>query len=168
MGDVVVRGGTACGYCWWQLCCADDHRCKEVVGNNAGAVVEQSTVLAGMLSIVAGKMRLAGGRLYVRWMGDVPGVVEAGGTPVDRWEVDYDEVESLGGWLQALVVAGNIETAHIYVSSWACHEIECHEKSETVCAKTLYCVLAAAAFPGAAADFLSSIQRVSGRGTSLS
>ena len=164
MGDVVVRGGTA----WWQLCCTDDHRCKEVVGNNAGAVVEQSTVLAGMLSIVAGKMRLAGGRLYVRWMGDVPGVVEAGDTPVDRWEVDYDEVESLGGWLQALVVAGNIETAHIYVSSWACHEIECHEKSETVCAKTLYCVLAAAAFPGAAADFLSSIQRVSGRGTSLS
>ena len=164
MGDVVVRGGTA----WWQLCCADDHRCKEVVGNNAGAVVEQSTVLAGMLSIVAGKMRLAGGRLYVRWMGDVPGVVEAGDTLVDRWEVDYDEVESLGGWLQALAVAGNIETAHIYVWSWGCHEIECHEMSETVCAMTLYCVLAAAAFPGAAVDFLSSIQRVSGRGTSLS
>ena len=162
MGDVVVRGGTA----WWQLCCTDDHRCKEVVGNNAGAVVEQSTVLAGMLSIVAGNSRLAGGWRHVGWMGDGPGVVEVGGTPVDRWEVD--EVESLGGWLQALVVAGNIETAHIYVSSWACHEIECHEKSETVCAKTLYCVLAAAAFPGAAADFLSSIQRVSGRGTSLS
>ena len=99
-----------------------------MVGNNAGAVVEQSTVLAGMLSIVAGKMRLAGGRLYVRWMGDVPGVVEAGDTPVDRWEVDYDEVESLGGWLQALAVAGNIETAHRYVWSWGCHlkhEIEC-------------------------------------------
>ena len=125
MGDVVVRGGIACGYCWWQLCCADNHRCKEVVGNNAGAVVEQSAVLAGMLSIVAGKMRLAGGRLYVRWMGDVPGVVEAGDTPVDRWEVDYDEVESLGGWLQALAVAGNIETAHRYVWSWGCHEIEC-------------------------------------------
>ena len=124
MGDVVVRGGTA----WWQLCCTDDHRCKEVVGNNAGAVVEQSTVLAGMLSIVAGNSRLAGGWLHVGWMGDVPGVVEAGGTPVDRWEVDYDEVESLGGWLQALAVAGNIVTAHKYVWSWGCHlkhEVEC-------------------------------------------
>ena len=96
-----------------------------MVGNNAGAVVEWSAVLAGMLSTGVGRMRLAGGRLYVRWMGDVPGVVEAGDTPVDRWEVDYDEVESLGGWLQALAVAGNIETAHRYVWSWGCHEIEC-------------------------------------------
>ena len=125
-------------------------------------------MLAGMLSTGVGRMRLAGGWLYVRWMGDVPGVVEAGDTPVDRWEVDYDEVESLGGWLQALVVAGNIETAHTHVWSWGCYEIECHGMSETVCAMTLYCVLAAAASPGAAADFLSSIQWVSGRGTSLS
>ena len=139
-----------------------------MIGDNAGAVVVWSAALAGMWSTGVGKVRLAGGRLYVRWMGDVPGVVEAGDTPVDRWEVDYDEVESLGGWLQALAVAGNIETAHIYVWSWGCHEIECHEMSETVCAMTLYCVLAAAASPGAAADFLSSIQRVSGRGTSLS
>ena len=125
-------------------------------------------MLAGMLSTGVGRMRLAGGWLYVRWMGDVPGVVEGGDTPVDRWGVDYDEVESLGGWLQALAVAGTIETAHRYVWSWGCHEIECHEMSETVCAMTLYCVLAAAASPGAAADFLSSIQWVSGRGTSLS
>ena len=99
-----------------------------MVGNNAGAVVEQSTVLAGMLSIVAGNSRLAGGWRHVGWMGDGPGVVVAGDTRVDRWEVDYDEVESLGGWLQALAVAGNIVTAHRYVWSWGCHlkhEIEC-------------------------------------------
>ena len=99
-----------------------------MIGDNAGAVVVWRAALAGMWSTGVGKMRLAGGRLYVRWMGDVPGVVEAGDTPVDRWEVDYDEVESLGGWLQALAVAGNIETAHRYVWSLGCHlkhEIEC-------------------------------------------
>ena len=99
-----------------------------MIGDNAGAVVVWSAVLAGMLSTGVGRMRLAGGWLYVRWMGDVPGVVEAGDTLVDRWEVDYDEVESLGGWLQALAVAGNIVTAHKYVWSWGCHlkhEVEC-------------------------------------------
>ena len=120
-----MRGGTACGYCWWQLCCADNHRCKVVIGDNAGAVVVWSAAHAGMLSTGVGKMRLAGGRLYVRWMGNGPGVVMAGDTRGGRWEIVDVEVESLGDWLQALAVAGNIETAHIYVWSWGCHEIEC-------------------------------------------
>ena len=69
-------------------------------------------------------------------------------------------------------MAGNIAVrARKYEWSWDYHlkpEVECWVLQKTVCAMTLYCVLAAAASPGAAAAFLSSIQWASGRGTSLS
>ena len=165
-----MRGGTACEYCWWLLCCVDIHGCKVVIGDNAGAVVVWSAALAGMWSTGVGKMRLAGGRLYVRWMGNGPGVVMAGDTRGDRWEIVDVEVESLGDWLQALAVAGNIVRAHKYVWSWGYHlkhEVECWVLQKTVCAMTLHCLLVAAA-PGVAASSLSSIQWASSRGTSPS
>ena len=67
-----------------------------MIGDNAGAVVVWSAAFAGMWSTGVGKMRLAGGRLYVRWMGNGPGVVVAGDTRGDRWDIVDVEVESLG------------------------------------------------------------------------
>ena len=164
-------GGTACEYCWWLLCCVDIHGCKVVIGDNAGAVVVWSAAFAGMWSTGVGKMRRAGGRLYVRWMGNGPGALVAGDTWCDRWDIADVEVESLGDQLQALAVAGNIAVrARKYELSWDYHlkpEVECWVLQKTVCAMTLHCLLVAAA-PGVAASSLSSIQWASSRGPSPS
>ena len=70
-----------------------------VLGDNTGAVVAWSTVVAGMWSTGVGKMRSAGGWLDVRLVGNGPGVLVADDTRCDKRDIAAVEVEALGDQL---------------------------------------------------------------------